>query len=99
MTDDRDDLLTKLSFFRDQQFAQWVVLAISLAAETQPEAMRNGLARVFDLKRVNEQHDEIMRRTLLARQDLESIKAELAELRETVRKAHAYVATPNGARR
>jgi hypothetical protein len=97
MTDD-SELLTKLSRYRDSQFAQWVTIAVALAAQTCPDELRKALASVFDLKGVEKDYDEIMRRTLLARQDLDQLrtesqllKDELAELRKTVARSQEFL--------
>jgi hypothetical protein len=94
VADNHDELLSSVSFFRNRKFAEWFVATLVLAVECEPELVRNALAKAFDLKRVEAQHDEFVRRSLLARQDLDALKSEIAELRETVRKANEYLNRP-----
>lgn len=96
---DRDDLLEKLSRFRDQQFATLVTMIIGLACEQHPEEMRNALSRVFDIQPIKDQYEGMHRQLMMLRQDIEAAREELRIIKDEMRKTPKSPHPLNGHRR
>lgn len=85
--EDRDAAVAALAGYRDRRFAELLVVAMGLAAETHSEELRAALASVFDLDAVEErtrqinavvqQHAEAAAKAHYA---LEDLRAEYAAL-------------------
>jgi septal ring factor EnvC (AmiA/AmiB activator) len=71
----QDQSRDALAGWRDKAFADWLVVSIGLAAQTQPEALRAALASVFDLKAVEE-------RSKIMQCQLNNLAVTAAEYRE-----------------
>lgn len=73
-----DDVLRACANVRDQQFAQFLVFAIGIAAEKHPDELRAALGAVFSTQAIEAA-------TSRAMSELLAVSATARELRETVR--------------
>jgi len=68
-----------LARWRDQAFADLIVIVLGLAAQRQPEAMRHALASVFDVAGIKKQYATLKADSLGAHNDLRGLAAEFRE--------------------
>lgn len=84
---DTEVLANALRSFRDEKFANMILIAIELVAISNPNELRKSLSRVFDLKKVEEQFDRAIRMNAGIYDEIARSREELAIVTEELNRA------------
>jgi hypothetical protein len=81
-----EELTAAIGRARDTQFADLILLAISLAAETHPELLQKALAKVFDLGAIRETYKRAVEATKEMVGRMQKLREEEMILRDRITK-------------
>lgn len=79
--DDEVRMGNKLTRFRAEQFAKWITITIALAASEHPKELRQALANVFDLEKLEKDSQVAASRLALIADEIGGARDELAQMR------------------